>query len=177
MGPSPDPREQGGVKGQGFDDSGSPLGDRQLRPPDDDPGAGELGELQAFIPHRPPVAWEARSRMPALTVSILIHRGIRAPRAGRRTARSPRAPTTPSAIFFLSPISQNRISLALSLIQMYYFVASFKVGRHLNILFGLLPLAFLLLDGLKIGRIPAAAREGRSSSPAWRHGISRPPSW
>ncbi|MFZ2225761.1 MAG: hypothetical protein WAV26_13850 [Candidatus Deferrimicrobium sp.] len=40
------------------------------------------------------------------------------------------------------------------------FIASFKVGRHLNILFGLLLPAFPLLDGVTIGRIPPAVAGG-----------------
>jgi uncharacterized protein len=44
-----------------------------------------------------------------------------------------------------------------SLFTLSFFIASFKVGRHLNILFGLLLLAFLLLDGVTLGKVPAAA--------------------
>jgi hypothetical protein len=42
-----------------------------------------------------------------------------------------------------------------SLFTLSFFVASFKVGNHLAGLFGLLLLAFLLLDGVTVGRIPA----------------------
>jgi succinate-acetate transporter protein len=44
-----------------------------------------------------------------------------------------------------------------SLFTLSFFIASFKVGRHLNILFGLLLVAFLLLDGVALGKVPAAA--------------------
>jgi len=36
-----------------------------------------------------------------------------------------------------------------------FFVASFKVGRHLSWLFGLLLVAFVLLDGVTMGIVPA----------------------
>ena len=42
-----------------------------------------------------------------------------------------------------------------SLFTLSFFVASLKVGRHLAGLFGLLLLAFLLLDGVTIGKVPA----------------------
>jgi hypothetical protein len=42
-----------------------------------------------------------------------------------------------------------------SLFTLSFFVASFKVGNHLAGLFGLLLVAFLLLDGVTIGKVPA----------------------
>jgi len=42
-----------------------------------------------------------------------------------------------------------------TLFTLSFFVASFKVGNHLAVLFGLLLLAFVMLDGVLIGRIPA----------------------
>jgi len=44
-----------------------------------------------------------------------------------------------------------------TLFTLSFFVASFKVGNHLACLFGLLLLAFLLLDGVTLGKVPAAA--------------------
>jgi succinate-acetate transporter protein len=44
-----------------------------------------------------------------------------------------------------------------SLFTLSFFIASFKVGNHLAGLFGLLLVAFLLLDGVTIGKVPAAA--------------------
>ncbi len=43
-----------------------------------------------------------------------------------------------------------------SLFTASFFLASFKVGRHLAVLFGLLLLAFLLLDGVVMGVVPAS---------------------
>lgn len=40
-----------------------------------------------------------------------------------------------------------------TLFTLSFFVASFKVGNHLAVLFGLLLLAFVMLDGVVIGRI------------------------
>jgi succinate-acetate transporter protein len=42
-----------------------------------------------------------------------------------------------------------------TLFTLSFFVASFKVGNHLAVLFGLLLLAFVMLDGVLIGRISA----------------------
>ena len=42
-----------------------------------------------------------------------------------------------------------------TLFTLSFFVASFKVGNHLAVLFGLLLLTFVMLDGVLIGRIPA----------------------
>ena len=44
-----------------------------------------------------------------------------------------------------------------TLFTLSFFIASFKVGNHLAGLFGLLLVAFLLLDGVTIGKVPAAA--------------------
>lgn len=44
-----------------------------------------------------------------------------------------------------------------TLFTLSFFVASFKVGNHLAVLFGLLLLAFLLLDGVTLGKVPGAA--------------------
>ena len=44
-----------------------------------------------------------------------------------------------------------------NLFTLSFFVASSKVGRHLNVMFGLLLVAFLLLDGVTPGKVPAAA--------------------
>lgn len=44
-----------------------------------------------------------------------------------------------------------------TLFTLSFFVASFKVGNHLAGLFGLLLVAFLLLDGVTLGKVPAAA--------------------
>jgi len=44
-----------------------------------------------------------------------------------------------------------------TLFTLSFFVASFKVGNHLAGLFGLLLVAFLLLDGVTLGIVPAAA--------------------
>lgn len=42
-----------------------------------------------------------------------------------------------------------------TLFTLSFFVASFKVGNHLAGLFGLLLVAFLLLDGVTLGKVPA----------------------
>jgi uncharacterized protein len=42
-----------------------------------------------------------------------------------------------------------------TLFTLSFFVASFKAGNHLAVLFGLLLLAFVMLDGVLIGRISA----------------------
>jgi len=44
-----------------------------------------------------------------------------------------------------------------TLFTLSFFIASFKVGNHLAVLFGLLLLAFVMLDGVLVGRIPAVA--------------------
>ncbi|MGE5190180.1 MAG: acetate uptake transporter [Gemmatimonadota bacterium] len=42
-----------------------------------------------------------------------------------------------------------------TLFTLSFFVASIKVGNHLAVLFGILLLAFLMLDGVTLGMIPA----------------------
>ncbi len=44
-----------------------------------------------------------------------------------------------------------------TLFTLSFFVASIKVGNHLAALFGLLLIAYLLLDGVTLGVVPAAA--------------------
>ncbi len=44
-----------------------------------------------------------------------------------------------------------------TLFTLSFFVASFKVGNHLAALFGLLLIAYLLLDGVTLGVVPAVA--------------------
>jgi succinate-acetate transporter protein len=44
-----------------------------------------------------------------------------------------------------------------TLFTLSFFVASFKAGNHLAVLFGLLLIAFVMLDGVLVGRVPAVA--------------------
>jgi succinate-acetate transporter protein len=56
------------------------------------------------------------------------------------------------------PSGQNELLgyfLMWSMFTASFFLASFKVGRHLSVLFGLLLLAFVLLDGVVVGKVPA----------------------
>ena len=83
----------------------------------------------------------------------------------------------PNAGLKAGPNEQFGFFFVWTLFTLFFCIAAMRVGKYLSILFWLLLLAFLLLDGVTLGMVPRHWPAGKSLSWACSPGISPPRPW